>query len=408
MIKRLRRRVITMTMLSLFILLSVIVVGMNALNFHFLSSEADDIIELISQNKGRFPDNGAIHGGKLPPHISPELPDELRYFTALADADGNIVRTDTGRTSSVTAETAAEYAKQALILGKENGFMSRFRFAVTEDERGTFVIFLDCGRKLDSFHTFLFTSMIMSLAGLLIAFFAILFFSGKIIRPIAESYAKQKRFITDAGHEIKTPLTIINANADLLELETGENECIDDIKQQAQRLTKLTNDLITLARMEEDERPMQMTEFPVSEVVADAAAPFKKLAQAQKKELLLDVSPMLAMRGNVQAIEQLVAILLDNALKYSPPESAVKLKLEKQNKNICLSVFNESAIEIKKEKLDLLFERFYRTDTSRNSATGGHGIGLSLARAAVNAHGGKIFASSADGRSFTVTAVFPI
>lgn len=397
-----------MTMLSLFILLSVIVVGMNALNFHFLYLEADDILDLLLKNKGHFPGTSGIPGDKLPPYIPPELPDELRYFTALADADGNIVRADIGRTSSVTAETAAEYAKQALAFGKEKGFIGRFRFAVTDVEKGAFVIFLDCGRKLDSFYTFLFTSIIMSLAGLLIAFFAILFFSGKVIRPIAESYEKQKRFITDAGHEIKTPLTIINANADLLELDTGENECIGDIKQQAQRLTKLTNDLIILARMEEDESPLPMTEFPVSEVVADAASQFKKLAQTQKKELLLDISPMLSMHGNAQSIEQLVDILLDNALKYSPSGSTVKLKLEKQNKNICISVLNKSLTEIKKEQLDLFFERFYRMDSSRNSATGGHGIGLSIARAAVNAHGGKIFASSADGHSLLVTAVFPI
>ena len=326
----------------------------------------------------------------------------------LTDTSGNIIYIDINRTASVSENTAAEYAQKALSSSDEYGFLGDFRFLTTEETDHMRIIFLDCGRKLEAFRSFLFASISMSLLGFIAAFFVILFFSGKIIRPMAESYEKQKRFITDAGHEIKTPLTIIGANADVLEMETGQNECIDDIKNQAARLTKLTNSLIYLAKMEESENTVQMIEFPVSDVVQEVASPFKTLAQTQGKTVELHIQPMLSMRGNVGAIEQLVSILMDNALKYSPKNSIITAKLEKQGKNICLSVYNSTKEELPCEKLDILFERFYRADSSRNSATGGHGIGLSIAKAIVLAHGGKIHASSQDNHSLLITAVFTV
>ncbi|MBQ9746402.1 MAG: HAMP domain-containing histidine kinase [Clostridia bacterium] len=407
MIRKLKIRFIILSMVSILVLLAVVVTGMNIINYNSVIAEAQTVLSILSKNKGSFPEFDTEKFDRFPPHISPELPYESRYFSALANADGVVAFVDTNRTASVTPETAAQYAQSVLALGREEGFLGDYRFAVTKENGFTRIIFLDCGRKLDAFRNFLFASISMSVLGLAIAFFVILFFSGKIIRPMAESYEKQKRFITDAGHEIKTPLTIITANADVLEMETGQNECIDDIKNQAARLAKLTNSLIYLAKMEEAESSMHMIEFPVSEVVSEAAAPFKTLAATLEKEVEIHIQPMLSMSGNVQALEQLVSIFMDNALKYSPKHSTVTLSLEKQGKNICLSVFNSTLAQIPQEKLEHLFERFYRADSSRNSATGGHGIGLSIAKAIVLAHGGKIHATTSDEHSLLITAVFP-
>lgn len=190
-------------------------------------------------------------------------------------------------------------------------------------------------------------------------------------------------------------------------MDMGENQCLEDIGNQAKRLAGLTNDLVCLARMEESRDSRQMIEFPVSEVVLDTAAPFRTPAQTQEKEFDCQVQPMLTMVGNNETISQLVSILLDNALKYSPRGGRISLQFGRQGRRLVLTVSNPSVLPVTDETLRHVFDRFYRADFSRNSGTGGYGIGLSMARAIVNAHGGKISASL-DGNVFLVTAVFPL
>ncbi|MDD6812456.1 MAG: hybrid sensor histidine kinase/response regulator [Lachnospiraceae bacterium] len=212
----------------------------------------------------------------------------------------------------------------------------------------------------------------------------------------------------EAGHEIKTPLTIIKADTDVLEMEFGENEWMTDIQKQSKRLTDLTNDLVYLSRMEETDKSMQMIAFPLSDVVSETSASFQILAQTQGKLFQCNIQPMLSLTGNEKAIRQLVSLLLDNALKYSPDNGTISLTLERQNKNLQLSVWNTTTDYIPKDKLNLLFERFYRMDSSHNSKTGGYGIGLSIAQAIVAAHRGKIYAKTTDGYSLQITACFSL
>ena len=177
----------------------------------------------------------------------------------------------------------------------ETGFQSIYRFAKRYDGDAVQIRFLDCSREISSFQRFLLTSILLSALGLLLIFGIVVYFSGRIVRPFAESYEKQKQFITDAGHEIKTPLTIIQADADVLEMELGENEWLTDIQSNVRRLTGLTNDLVSLARMEEGGAPLELLEIPVSDVVAETAQSLHTLAQAQKKDLQITVEPMLSM-----------------------------------------------------------------------------------------------------------------
>ena len=408
MIRNLKRKFILLTMTSLFILLTVILVGMNLINYRAVVAEADDILTLLTQNKGTFPEFVPDHKGKLPFGMSPETPYESRFFSVLMHPNGEVIHIDTGRIASVDTETAVSYARDVLESGNKNGFIGNYRFIREQSDKLTSVIFLDCGSRMDAYRTFLFAGIVMSLVGYFIVFLVVVFLSGKIIRPIAESYEKQKHFITDAGHELKTPLTVINANIDLLEMELDENECLSDIRQQTKKLRSLTNDLVMLAKMEESETPMPMIDFPLSEIVADTARSYEKLAESQNKIFSLRVQPTLTLHGNDKSIERLVNILLDNAFKYSPCGGTVGIELLKQNKTMVLSVCNTVSDVIAREHLERVFDRFYRTDGSRNSETGGHGIGLSIAKAIVTAHGGKIQAWTHDGSSFGITAVFPI
>ena len=408
MIRSLKIKFIALALTALFVLLAVIVTGMNLLNYKEVADEADTMLFLLSQNKGAFPDfrEGPIDW--LPPGMSPEVPFQARFFSVLVSHSGEVIHTETSRIFAIDSETASRYAQEIAQKGSARGFMGNYRYMSVPEKAGTRITFLDCGRELDLYRDFILFSIGMSLLGYIVTAIAVCFFAGKFIRPVAESYEKQKRFITDAGHEIRTPLTIISANVDVLKMDLGENQCLEDIGNQAKRLAGLTNDLVCLARMEESANLQQMIEFPVSEIILDTAEPFRTLAQAQSKEFVCQVQPMLSMFGNNKMISRLVSILLDNALKYSLKGSRISLNFERQGRRLVLTVSNLSPMPVTDEDLRHVFDRFYRTDPSRNSETGGYGIGLSMAQAIVAAHGGKISASSPDGKTFLVTAVFPV
>ncbi len=410
MIRKLKIKVTVLAMASLVILLTVIITGMNIVNYRTLTNDADRILSFISQNRGDFPKPN-FEGSpdiKLPPNMSPETPYETRYFTVFLNSDEEIIYSNTSMITTIDENAAKEYTLKVLAENREKGFIDSFRYIVSKDGFGMRISFLDCGRKITSFNATMYTSIAVSLAGLVAVFFIISMLSGKIIKPIAESYEKQKRFITNAGHEIKTPLTIINANADILEMELGsDNESLNDIQQQAKRLKALTNDLVRLARMEESEEKMPKIEFPISDIVSETALEFINVAINKKKQLLCNIQPMLSLKGNHGAIKELTNILIDNAIKYSSPESIIALTLKKESKSIVLSVTNEITTEIKPEELKLIFDRFYRTDSSRNSLSGGYGIGLSMAKSIVTAHGGKINACISKPNIFEINCIFP-
>ena len=264
------------------------------------------------------------------------------------------------------------------------------------------LIFLNCEREISTVRSFLFASAGISLAGILAVLVLVVLFSGRVGRPIAESYEKQKQFITDAGHELKTPITIINADVDVLEDSAREEdlEWLTDIRKQARRFTSLTADLIYLSRMEEDSVQLQMADFDLSELVEETA-------QSQEKEFTVAVQPGITVNGDEKAIAKLASTLLDNAMKYSPAGGYVSVSLEKNGKNAQLTVSN-TAENVEKGNQDRLFERFYRADSSRSSDTGGFGLGLAVAKAVAEAHKGSIHAESPDGKSLNVKAELPL
>lgn len=422
MIKKLKRKFIILATVSMLILMTVLISVMNLINFSTVTREADDVLSVLSHPDLPFRD-GTDHpegepmpkpeperemGDFLPPGMSPEVPYESRYFSVKISPDGQILETNVERIISVDSETVGKYVKDAQADRRDHGFVGAFRFTKFSDGESTRIVFLDCGRRLDAFYHFLRTSIAIGLCGCAVVFLLFLLVANRIVRPIAESYEKQKRFITDAGHEIKTPLTVIAANVDLLEADIGENECLSDIREETARLSSLTGDLVSLSRMEEAEGAILKTDFPVSDLITEETNTFRAPITAQKKTFTVQVSPNLTMNGSPGAIRQLISILLDNALKYSPEGGGIALSLTASKKELLLTVSNTTKEVMREEELPRLFDRFYRTDTSRNSETGGHGIGLSIARAIADAHGGRITASTKSGNEFTVTVTLPI
>ncbi len=408
MIQKIRLRFIALAMAALFFLLAAIVTGMNLVNFETILEDADAKLELLSGNEGDFPDFDGPRKKRIPRNMTLETPYETRYFSVLFSPEGQVLHTDTKHIRSVDKENAVQYALQARESGKCRGFLDHYRFMTSEEDSRVRILFLDCSRDFASFRSFFLISICMALVGYAGFFFVILFFSGRLLRPVTESYEKQRQFITDAGHEIKTPLAVIQADVDVLEMEYGKNEWLEGIQSQVKRLSVLTSDLVYLSRMEETREHPQMIEFPFSDVVSETAHSFLDVAQAKGKQVRCTVEPMLSLEGDEKSIRQLVSILLDNALKYSPDQGIVSLSAEKQGKYLHLTVFNTTIDPVEQENLSRIFERFYRLDASRSSKTGGYGIGLSIAKAIVTTHNGKIQAETPDGRSLEIHVQLPL
>ncbi len=414
MIKKLQTRFIFISMLSMILVLTIIMTSVNYLNYQRVVKNADHTLQYLSENSGhfpQFPQNQEKERQRWSPpepknpkpwNMSPEAPYETRYFSVLLTEDGSLVSTDTRKIAAVDDTAASDYAAQIIASKKTSGFLSCYRYLVKTSADGIHIIFLDCSRNLDTFRSFLLTSILVSLLGLCSVLGLVFFFSRIVMKPVSESYEKQRRFITDAGHELKTPVTIINENREIMEIEFGENEWTQGIQKQTQRLTDLTSQLIYLSRMEEADNHLLKIDFCISDLVEESVQSFQALAAAQNKSFFSHITPFLSYWGDESSIRRLISLLLDNAIKYSPPQGCIEVTLRKRGKNIILMVYNTTE-QISCENLPYLFDRFYRTDKSRNSETGGYGIGLSIARAITDAHKGKISAESKDGSSLLIT-----
>lgn len=418
MIRDLRKKFILVAMLSTMLVLTAIMGVVNFSNYREMLDRADEMTALLEQNDGKFPEEPSWHeqdDTETPPakpendekdksRFSVETPFETRYFTVTVDENGEVTDCDLDRIAAVDEETAEEYTQTAQQKNKTTGFQGIYRYRVTETEDGAKYVFLDCRREISNFRTVLVTTISVSLLGLAAVFVLVVIFSRMVFRPVEESIQKQKRFITDASHELKTPLTIIDANTEVMEMESGESQWTKSTRKQIQRLSGLVQQLVTLSRLDEEKGLEEKCEFNLSEAVSECVQPYESLAQTREKNLTLNIEEDITYTGDERSIRQLAGILMDNAVKYSSENGNITLTLKKKGKKIFLEVYND-ADDLPQGKMDVLFERFYRLDSSRNSGTGGSGIGLSVAKAIVQAHKGKITAENKNGRRLTITVI---
>ena len=392
--------------------LIIILGGVCVANYVEIIYDADQTLSMLEENNGNYPkfdignDGGLINNNGIKPKqgISPEARFETRFFAVHLNKDGETISANTGSIAAVATDEAIEVAEEIYESGKEQGFLGVYRYSVSQTDTGSMVLFLDCSRSLSLFFKFLEACLTISAVGIFGVFIIVLLLSKRAIKPIADSYAKQKHFITDAGHELKTPLTVINASTDVLEMTQGENEWTASIRNQIVRLTELTNSLVSLARMDEHDSKLMMTDFSISDAVSESLEPFALLAAQQGKSFVTSIQNNISFEGNEEALRKLVGILVDNAIKYSSGKGDISVTLKSVSKGPMLQVRN-SVEEITKGPHDELFERFYRGDASRSSEIAGYGIGLSIAKAIVNAHRGKIMARSEDGKSLLISVL---
>ena len=404
MIRGLRHKFILVAMLSTFVVLTAIMGTVNISNYYKMITRADEMTDLLSKDDGPFGGPQKPGQGDKQDRLSPETPFETRYFTVTVNADGEIQSSDLDKIAAVDQETAETYAEIVFNSNKTTGFQDIYRYRAVKTEDGIKYIFLDCRREISNVRNNFITMTLVSLAGLGAVFVLVVIFSRIVFRPVEESIRKQKRFITDASHELKTPLTIIDANTEVMEMESGESQWTRSTRKQIKRLSGLVQQLVTLTRLDEDRGVEEKAEFSFSDAVEDVVEPYEAPVQVQGKNLQISVEPGIVYNGNEKSIRQLLGILMDNAMKYSSENANIQVTLKKKGKKILLEMYND-AEELPKGRLDVLFERFYRLDSSRNSATGGSGIGLSVAQAIVLAHKGKITAENKNGKGLTITVI---
>ncbi|WJM08197.1 HAMP domain-containing sensor histidine kinase [Paenibacillus sp. PK1-4R] len=278
-------------------------------------------------------------------------------------------------------------------------------YVVDPSGDGHMIVFIDVTAQQGILTNLIYTFAVVGLIMLIVIYFLSRYFANRSIAPVREAFEKQKQFIGDASHELKTPLAIINTNADVLlanQEDTIANQAkwLHYIKSETERMTGLTNDLLYLTQMDDSRSTMIHAKFNMSDAVESIILPMEAVIFEKNISLDYNIEPNLTVHGSSEQIKQVILILLDNAVKYSGPKGAVNVTLQKQNNDVMLAVSNTGE-GIAPEHLDRIFDRFYRTDSSRARKHGGHGLGLAIARSIVDQHKGELYARSVVGEGAT-------
>lgn len=321
------------------------------------------------------------------------------YSVALSE-DGTVLAVDNGTRGLYDEDKLVEIARKLLEEDRASGRFDNMSYMISVRSGYTLVAFIDNTIIDASMKMLLRNVLIVGGAAIVVLFFVSIVLSKKIIRPLEENDKQQKQFISDAGHELKTPVAVISTNAELLSRELGENEWLANIQYENERMGDLVKQLLDLSKAENTETPMEIVDF--SRVITGEVLAFESFAFDQGKMIQSDIDKGIHVVGNQIQLTQLISILLDNAVRHGAG-SEIELSLKRQGHSAVFNIANDGD-EIPPEKLEHLFDRFYRVDEARNSESHHYGLGLSIAKAVVEKHGGSIVVSSRNGRvRFTVS-----
>ncbi len=387
MAKKLRLKFIVISMISVIIGITIIGVAINFVNYQQVNYNSENALAILRDNNGVVPRH--------------EPNQNIRYFTVYLDETNNIENIRLENVNFITNEVAQNLTTKVLSKGSSKGIVDDFKYEIVEKEDSKTLVFVHYGREREMINLFIKNTLIISLIALFIVFILILLLSKKIISPVIESYTKQKQFITNASHELKTPLTAIYVNTEALEIEQGQCEMTNNIKHQTDKLVKMVEDLVLLSRMDEESKLETSEKFNYTMLLNEVIDDFLFMALHNNKEIKVYKQDDVFLNADSKIIEKLLRILFENAVKYAPNESEITVDLIKGSKESILSITNQTN-KFSKGQHPEIFERFYRADKSRNSEIGGHGIGLSIAKAIVTKYNGKITAESMDGKSITI------
>ena len=330
-------------------------------------------------------------------HRYSELPEfKLSTFYSVAVSyNGEILEIGNDGGSVYTDEELTKMALDIIRDDETAGTLKNLSFCMADKGGYILVAFMDNTIMHGNMMTLFRYTLIFGGAALAVLFFFAVLLAERIVRPLEESYVKQKRFISDAGHELKTPVSVVNANAEMLSREIGENRWLDNIRYENERMGLLVGQLLDLARTENVEMQTQYLDF--SRLVAGEVLPFESVAYEKGLELITKIEPNLFVTGNEAQLKQLVCVLTDNAVSHGEAGRDVTVSLEAAHKELRLSVVNYGE-EIPEEVREHLFERFYRADEARSGDDKHYGLGLAIAKAIVTAHKGSVRINCFDGK----------
>ena len=389
MIKKLQKKFIIISMLSIIVVTGSIFGVIIIENYTRTNRELDGILNLISENNGKIPEYRP-RNDELANVITQETQFSTRYFIIRINDQEEIIETNMQHIASVNQEQAEEILEKVLEKNKNTGYYDNYRYKITSNEDGELIVFLDCTIQLNNLKNLINQSLLIITVGLVIVFVLVSVLSKKALTPIIENIERQKQFITNAGHELKTPVAVIMANADVMEMTSAENtEWIKSIKKQASRLDVLIKSLLNLANIEENKLKTNYTQFSITELIKEQIEDFKAITK--NRTIIYKKNENIFIYADINRIKELITILLDNALKYTQENGKIEIKVEKQGKNVKIQ-FANTCENIKNINTKKIFDRFYRVDKSRNKSKEGYGIGLSIAKSIVDSHKGKITA----------------
>ena len=393
MIRTLRRRFILIAMASLLGTLTVLCTAISVGNYLVTADRADRAIELLHENGGEFPpppDGPPDPSRDAGFQVTQETPFETRYFIVELTDRREVSSVNTDHIAALDRQTAVECINDILRQGESKGYVAYYRFGIFENEGGgSTVIALDCFQQIQSAYNILRMTALMGLACAVIVGLLLAVFSRRAIRPFVENLERQRQFVTDASHELKTPLAILSADLGMLEDDPGDAHWMKSARDQVSRLDRLIKNLVELARTEETVRKEPVMRFSLSDVAQANAEAFAPLASSAGKHLSAEVEEHVEMEGVQDDLFRLFSILLDNGVKYCDPSGTIRFSLSQRGKSACILVSNPCA-DLDPSKLPRYFDRFYRADSSRTRSTGGYGIGLSTAKAIVTRCRGRI------------------
>ena len=420
MIRTLQKKFILTAMAAVSILLLLFLGAVNIGNYMISEQETEKTLTMISDNKGDV-NNVRPSSSDAPPdapsdndfHGMPKNEYDTfmssNFFVIRFDDTGNIIYTDVSRTSSISEDDAKALAQEIYNSGSTQGTSGIYRYRSNSsiNGQGTSLVFLDTsGEKVSMLRVLALSIGIGLLCWLLMLLFVILL-SKRAIRPIAENIERQKQFVTNAGHEIKTPLAIIQSNTEAMELYNGENKWSRNIKEQTQRLTGLMQNLLLLARMDEGAAAGKPSDFSLNELVEQTMEGFVVSLDMKQIALKREIQSV-TVHADRQQISQLLSILMDNALKYTNETGELFVSLQAQAKTCQLCLENTCDTLSSQEDPKKLFDRFYRSDTARTQKSGGYGIGLSVARSIAQANHGSISAAYLSPTRIRFTVTLPL
>lgn len=386
MIKKIRLKFIALTVAVLFSLLLAILITINSFMVYQSNRRIDAFLNNMIENDGKIlqiPDR-IKPPGEQPP--APNIP--IKGFSLKFDRNGELLPFNLNK-ADLSQETAVLYAEEALKKGEPEGKIDSYRYKSKSTPSGSLIVFADQTTQDMMLIELRNLSFITGSISMIVLIIITVLLSKFIVKPVNIAFEKQKRFVADSSHELKTPLAIISANIDILEMENQNNKYIREIKKQSQRMNHLIKELLVLARTENQATKNNFIDFNLSDVIENTALPFEVLAFEQEKEIVLAIETNVQYHGDENNIKKMLSTLIDNAVKYSTKNSKVIISLKIKGNKRMIQIENTFAGNMPHDS-DKLFDRFYRIDESRARNTGGFGIGLSIAKNIIEQHDGKI------------------